>query len=653
MATFAHNQSMTDAGGTQESLFGDWVARLKHAAETGVALDLAPGETVNPAETEAWPPERTIPAAAVRAVVTDPDLRVDPHGLQIRAALFSECLDIEYVKFPHPLSFAFCAFKVGVKADLVQLFHLELDHVVVDGGVRLQGAHIDGQLNLKGAVLNSPKGTALALTSAHIARGVSATDGFRAQGQVRAVGARIDGQFNLKGAVLNNPNGIALNLDGAYVTGGLFAIDGFRADGQIRAIAARIDEQLNLKGAVLCNPDGIALNLDGAQISGSLLGTNGFHVQGEVRAISGRIDGQVNLAGAVIENPNGLALRLDQAHISENFFGSDGFRVTGEIRGVGVRVDGQLSLDDADVQNPSGTALDLERAKIGSLHLRPSMFLGAVDLVRTTITVLVTLDDPPAPLDATGWSIGDLHGPLGHDWRKARSWLETNRAIRASGQRFRPFNKRAAGASTGSNEAERVSVQPWHALAEVFDRNGDPAGARHLRLAAARRVTRQSPWPTRTLRRMYYLVAGNGYYPLFAIVWMFAILFATVWLVTLNREDIVPTDQTGARVAVQQHFGITPSMIGPELAAKQHQADAFLPVTAETPCEVHPDYPCMDSLTLSINTVVPPAASTNGAWTIASDATLALTALLPLLKLLSWALAALLLAGVTGLLRKN
>jgi hypothetical protein len=152
---------------------------------------------------------------------------------------------------------------------------------------------------------------------------------------------------------------------------------------------------------------------------------------------------------------------------------------------------------------------------------------------------------------------------------------------------------------------------------------------------------------------MYYLVAGNGYYPLVAIVWMLIVLAATVGLVTLNREDIVPNDQAGARAAVQQHFGITPSTLGPELAMKQHQADAFLPVTAQTPCEVHPDYPCMDSLTFAINTVLPPAASTNSKWAITSDATLALTVLLPLMKLLSWALAALLLAGVTGLLRKN
>jgi hypothetical protein len=61
----------------------------------------------------------------------------------------------------------------------------------------------------------------------------------------------------------------------------------------------------------------------------------------------------------------------------------------------------------------------------------------------------------------------------------------------------------------------------------------------------------------------------------------------------------------------------------------------------------------MNSLTFAINAILPPAAAANRDWDVASDGSLALIAGLPFLKLLCWALAALLLAGVTGLLRKN
>lgn len=628
---------------SRQSSFQEWVSRLSHAARTGVLLDLAPGETVDASKAATWPSERAIPAGALRTVLTDTDLQVDPHGLQIRAALFLECLDMENLKFPHRLRLTFCALNAGVNAELAQLFHLELDHAFAKGEVRAGGARIDGQLNLTGATLSNANGIALSLGGAHITGGVVARQGFHSDGQVRAVGVRIGGQLDLSGAKLNNPSGIALSLDGADIAGGMFATGGFHAQGEVRAVAARVNGQLKLNGANLDKPDGTALNLDSAYINGSVVAA-GLHAQGQVRALVSRIDGQVNFSGAIINNPNGRALYLDHAQVSGSFLATDGFQAQGEVRGVGARVGGQFSLKDAIIENPNGRALNLERAKIGSLHLQPQGFVGALHLVRTTISEdISTFSSPPAPLNATGWTVGDLHGPLRHDWRLARTWLETNDALRA----------RSAAASADNGKSLMVSVQPWHALADVYDRNGDPAGARRLRFAASRQLTHQSPRLTRTLRRVYFLVAGNGYYPLVALIWIVAILLATIGLVAINREDIVPTDSANARAAVLQHFGITPESTGPELTAKQHEADRFLPVTAETPCEVHPNYPCMDSLTFAINTVVPPASSTNRDWVIATDATLALSALLPLLKLLSWALAALLLSGVTGLLRKN
>lgn len=628
---------------SRQSSFDEWVSRLRDAARTGVLLDLAPGETVDPSEASTWPSERIIPAAALRKVLTDADMQVDPRGLQVRAGLFLECLDIENLKFPHRLQLAFCAFNAGVNAELAQLFHFELDHIFANGEVRVGGARIDGQLVLTGATLSNANGTSLSLGGARIAGGVVARQGFRSYGQIRAVDVRIDGQLNLNGANLNSPNATALSLDGANIAGGVVATHGFHARGEVRAVAARINGQLRLSGARLDNFDGTALNLDGAHITGSVV-ADGLQVQGQVRALVSRIDGQVNFVGATINNANGYALFFDHAQISGSLLATDGFQTKGEIRGVGASVGGQFSVRDAIVENSNKRALNLERAKIGSLHLQPRSFVGALHLVRATISDdISTLDSPPAPLDATGWAVGDLHGPLRADWRRARSWLETNDALKPH----------CPAAFRGGDKLLTVSVQPWHALADVYDRNGDPAGARHLRFAASRQLTRQSRWLTRALRTVYFLVAGNGYYPLVALIWMMATLLATVCLVTVNREDIAPTDSDNARIAVLKHFGITPQSSGPVLVAQQQQADRFLPVTAETPCEVHPDYPCMDSLTFAINTVVPPASAVNRDWAVAPDATLALTALLPLLKLISWALAALLLAGVTGLLRKN
>ncbi|WP_171055205.1 hypothetical protein [Mycobacterium sp. DBP42] len=707
----------------------DWESRLRAAAESGDVLDLAEGASVDPAKAASWPPERTVPAAALRALLTADDLHVDPKGLRIRAARFEELLDLEFVHFPHPLHLSYCALEAGMDTSGAQLGELSLDHAHAEGEVRTIMATIDGQLNLSGATVDNPGGIALAIDGAKVGGvfahgfqaqgevranratidgslnlagatldnpggkalaidgakvgGVFADEGFQAQGEVRALGATIDGSLNLSGATLDNPGGKALAIDGAKV-GGVFAREGFQAQGEVRANGATIDGQLNLSGATLDNPGGIALAIDGAKVGGDVFADKGFQAQGEVRAngatidgslnLSGAtldnpggkalvldraklggavlahggfqaqgevrangatIDGQLNLSGATVDNPGGIALVINGAKVGGDVFAHGGFQAQGEVRALGATIDGSLNLSGATLDYPGGDALNLESATVGRLFL-PGCVDGALTLVSATIGDLVTpaAELPPGPVVATGWKVGDLHGLLREDWRAVHAWLS------------------GTPASKNSDESGPIAVQPWHALADVYDRNGNPAGARRLRLEAAKQVTRQSPWATKLLRTVYFLVARNGYYPLWAAMWLMFVLAAAVLLVAVNREDIAPTDRDTAKTAVEQHFGIDPDATDAAPAVRA-QADMFLPVTAETPCEVHPGYPCMNSLTFAINAVLPPAASANRDWDIASDATLALSAGLPLLKLMSWALAALLLAGVTGLLRKN
>jgi hypothetical protein len=115
-------------------------------------------------------------------------------------------------------------------------------------------------------------------------------------------------------------------------------------------------------------------------------------------------------------------------------------------------------------------------------------------------------------------------------------------------------------------------------------------------------------------------------------------------IVANNRENIVPVRAKEAIAAVETHAantGVKP--------------DRWLPVTAETPCQAHPDYPCMNSFAFAVNSILTLAggAATGSDWVVAPDATAMLTVGLPALKLASWALAALLITGVTGLLRKT
>lgn len=705
-----------------------WVARLVNAVEVGDLLDLAPGipdEKVCPADSATWTADRVIPVSALRAVLSNAALRVDPRGLHIRAGRFSEHLDLQNVDFPHHLQLTCCSLAAGLNADSTRFRQLSLASTHVAGEVRAADATITGSLTLSGARLSNSGGTALNLDRAkiggdfdggsmHVTGGVTARDAtitgclylfgseltnpdetaldlqrakisadFYAQnlvvegdvcaedttitGSLTLWGARLSAQLELNRAKIGGhllgpfihvgggfsladatlaglflPNAhlravvdAALNLYCARI-GGVSA-PGLIAEGEVCAVRATIDGDLSLPGGKITADVGYAFTLDLATISGDLIAT-ALEVGGGVSAARASIGGRFDISEAQVGCTDGPALWLFGATM-RNLSGR-GLSVHGPMLAVEASIGGEVDLTEAQLDSPTDEpALSLRDARVGALVLRPDAFDGLLDFSGATIGSLRTTAEPPVPLEAVGWEVGNVQGPL-RDWRVAHQWL--TRSISSP-------NKPDAD----DTAAPTVAVQPWRSLAAAYERLGDPASAKRLRVAAAHQVTRLSSWPTKAARWMYFLFAGYGYYPLLALLWTLAVTVVTVGIVAANRHDIVPTDPAKAQTAVERHFGIGPATAGPERAEKQAQADAFLPVTAATPCAVHRDYPCMNSWTFAINAVLPQAASTNRDWDIAADASPALTAILPALKLLSWALAAVLLTGVTGLLRQD
>lgn len=910
-----------------------WIDQLRNAVQRGVTVDLSLGESGNHPNPQESSAARTIPAAAVRAVLTDTRAGSDPRGLHIRGARFDEPVDLEAVCVSHPLRFTDCTFEQGFNGNLADFRTLGLLGVTLNGPlwllattvagqldlsgstvrvssgialafddirvagdlymrygfraeggvVRGVGAMIGGSLDVCGAVLDNHAGQALLLTSARISRNVLAHTSFHANGEVNGFGLNVDGAFDISGAVIDNagrialnlercaiagglvavglnatgsvriigssigsitdfsgatfanPGGQALSLEAARLVGGLLARNGFAADGEVNATAANIAGQLELTAGSFRNPDGRALVLDGAQIVGNILAQNnfrssgevsafgltvagsvalgggsadcpdrialnfsgarisggmivsgGFNVRGEVRmlaadvgvsiefdgaalenvgaialsldgtnakagffmrggtcvkgevraisatfgyvdlnsavlacgnsvalrlngaringdlnayngfrvdgavtAINVAINGQLNLQGASLRNKGGVSLSLDSASIGGNVAACRGFSVDGELRAVGAEIMGTLDLGHAAIRNPGGIALNLEQARVargisagdgftaeGKVHivgatvgseldltgatldnrsaialslrsstvlrlrLIPQMNRGTVDLFRSHIGDLVTGEQPPAPLDATGWEVGDLHGPLREDWRRMRTWLRVTKQHDTSNG-----NKRWLRCLSWLRRNDPVSVQPWYHIADVYDRNGYPAAARRLRFSAANTVTAQSPPLTRLMRATYCVIAGYGYYPLVAIFSVIALLLLGAAVVASNREGIVPTNLSAARAAYVANHAHFDHVATPE---------TNLMVTADTPCaDLYPRYPCMRTLTFTLNNLLPPAGSSIQDWSVAPNAPLMLVVGLPALKIGLWALTALLLAGVTGLLRRT
>ncbi|WP_406514577.1 hypothetical protein OG851_43500 (plasmid) [Streptomyces sp. NBC_00161] len=308
-----------------------------------------------------------------------------------------------------------------------------------DGAVRLPGAHITGQLDLRGAKLTNHGGPAptndtgpalhadgLQVDSNALLAGLTAI-GHAAVGTVRLMGAHITGLLDLRGAELTNHFGPALHADRLQVDSnallaGLTAT-GHGKDGGVRLLGAHITGQLDLRGAELTNHFGPALHADGLQVGSSArladLQAIGHGDMGGVRLLGAHITGQLDLRGAELTNHFGPALNADRLQVGSNARLADltatGHGDMGGVRLLGAHITGQLNLRGAKLTNHGGPALSADRLQVDNETFLTNLTAtghgkdGAVRLPGAHITgqlnlrgAKLTNHGGPAPTNDTG-----------------------------------------------------------------------------------------------------------------------------------------------------------------------------------------------------------------------------------------------------------
>jgi hypothetical protein len=492
-----------------------------------------------------------------------------------------------------------------------------LNPVTVTGQVRAIAITIGGELNLSGANVINKGGEALILDGADIKADLL-LDAVTVTGSVYARRATV-GRLSLQGARLTNEGCGALILDSADIKGDAL-LNSVSVTGQVSAIAITIGGELNLSDANVINKGGEALVLESADIKGDAL-LLAVTVTGEVwvrRATVGRL----GLQEARLTNEDGVAMSLDGADIKGGAF-LNPVTVTGEVRAIAANIGGQLLLVGGTLSNEGGFVLVLESARLSHLALMPAEVKGTIALEAAEISVLTTPNSEErmkvligSTLSASGWRLGDVRGLIRHDRKAAADWLN-----RESTEEFAP--------------------QPWHELANFYERNGQPADARWMRRKAAQGVTRNSPWWLKPIRWLYGGLTGHGYSPLRAAGWLILAIVASGVIVATNSTVFTPT--TANKAALK-----TPPSAGQPAP----------PITGATPCEDLQDRSsCMNPTLYAFDNALPGTLATGQAaqWTAngAQGWNMWIPYTLGGLKIASWILVALLLAGVTGLLRKT
>jgi len=537
-----------------------------------------------------------------------------------------------------------------------------LQNFISAGQVRMHGTRISNRLEIYDSTLENPTGDALSLDGAEIDGGINAGKGFKSRGRISAFGTKVGVALEFSGAEINSTGSEAFLADNAHIAGDVLC-GGLSATGKVRCNGMRVDGSIFLDNAALYNPTDNAMELSGADIRQNIIARNRFRSIGTIRAPGARIGGRITLQSSHLFSKK-ESLDLRNATVAGGIEISGDSTSTGTISTVGAAISGDILLSNLHVDSKDGNAIVFENATIkgsvnisrvvttgglscagaeiaGALNMRGVQISNSVqaavdlksatlrrmtlthitvepgvNLSRATVSDLEITGDMPTLLAASGLSVSDMHGALRNDWKVANTWLS-------------------------SIPSRMQPAQPWHALAAVYERNGDPAAARRLRYQAARRVTMQSRGWSKVVRLMYGAVVGHGYYPLVAALWLGAVMLLGCVVVANTRENIIPTRPTEAAAS-----GL------PQSAASNQPPPPSVPITAETPCVTHERYPCMNTAQFAVASLSPASIATSTDWTVKSDASYWAVVPLLILKLAAWIFAAMLLAGFTGLLRK-
>ncbi|NUW40228.1 hypothetical protein [Nonomuraea rhodomycinica] len=182
--------------------------------------------------------------------------------------------------------------------------------LVVNGDVSIEGeCRIGGGVDLsmgtystiqihEGTRLAAPGERALDLTNAELRSSLVLAEGVAVEGTLRLAGAHVRGDLVLKGTRWSEPEGPTIvAAEGATVDGGVDLRGVETCGGRITFRSATVGATFDAHGARLRNTDGGALSLRQAVVKGSVLLAGGFTAEGSVVLNRAVIEGRLACAG--------------------------------------------------------------------------------------------------------------------------------------------------------------------------------------------------------------------------------------------------------------------------------------------------------------------------------------------------------------------
>jgi hypothetical protein len=258
-----------------------------------------------------------------------------------------------------------------------------LDSCEVFGGVNLTMSDMSSMSIGAGCLLSAPGHTALNLTNAEI-RSLLRVDGDAVvKGTLRLAGAVIHGTLAVHGH-MSKPEHLSLIGGSAMTVDGDVYLTGLRTHGgQVNFRGATLGS-LSAGGAQLENrgrtslPDshdeaGCTLAADGLKIAGDILLNKGFSSAGTLRLAGADIAGSVICVDAHLDScdENGYALVADEIRVGGSMLLNHGFTSSGAVRLPGANIARNLAFSGAQLtgQDDQGVTLRAGGIKAASIYL--------------------------------------------------------------------------------------------------------------------------------------------------------------------------------------------------------------------------------------------------------------------------------------------
>jgi len=296
----------------------------------------------------------------------------------VRAEVIRDLLLGRYIKHSHPQGLRLARARIVGALDLDRLapiVGLGLSLCAVDKPVTMRGARLPWLLlfgtHVPGIAANGMYvDGAVELVQTRI-------DADSDSGAVQISGAYIGGAFDCNGSTFVNNSGPAFVADDLKVNGSL-DLSRIQMTSDCEPATAQLTGGLisgSLRGdlAVLVNKSGPALAADNLKVSGSMLLRNsrclGNHIRhGAVRLHGAHVGDNLEFDGAELSNESGAALTANELLVDGVTLFRDGFRAAGRGRPTldltAARIGGGLDFGNGRILSPDGLALDLASASV-------------------------------------------------------------------------------------------------------------------------------------------------------------------------------------------------------------------------------------------------------------------------------------------------